>query len=332
MKFSRKSNKRSFDQSRKKKFSLSFIKYLTWSKKKDISNVPLPNIENLENEFMFMLKKINNKLENQHSKTEFRANQRLLITRSIDDFARISRRQCPYSSVSSQFVHRSLLKPVARRSSYSDVSLTAIPRCRIKETTNSSAEVFSESINNKTSLPPLRSNENSLKLSSNYYRSHNAAIIDFENQSNKCLEKSHSSPLPINTNQSLISDNTIQSAHIIHQYSDENRNPVSVYSCVSEVGDNQSMESISSDEESVKRSLLQHNKNKNLRHRWSLLDIWKTTMAKLPPILNRIRRKRLRLTGSREFRESLIIFYRSCKTMSYCSFSTRIRSTNADKQ
>ena len=189
MKFSRKSNKRSFDQSRKKKFRLSFIKYLTWPKKKDIANVPLPNIGELENEH--------------------------------------------------------------------------------------------------------------LKLNSRYNRSNLT--------SNKCLEKSHSSPLPMNTNQSLINDNRIQSAHIIHQYADENRNPVSVYSCVSEVGDNQSTESISSDEESVEQShLLQYNKNKNLRHRWSFLDIWNTTVAKLPPILNRIRRKRLRLTGSREFRESSI--------------------------
>jgi hypothetical protein len=52
----------------KKKFRLSFIKKLTWHKKKDISTIKLPlitslsspRIEELENEFMFTLKKINN--------------------------------------------------------------------------------------------------------------------------------------------------------------------------------------------------------------------------------------------------------------------------------
>jgi hypothetical protein len=197
--------------------------------------------------------------------------------------------------------------------------------CRINETTNSLAKIFSESIDHKTSLPSnlsikselclknckLHWNENSLKLNSRDYQSHNAAIIDMDHQSylalNKSLEKSHSSPLPMNRNQSSISNNPIQSAHFIDQYLDENKNPMSLYSYVSEMGENQSTESISSDEESVKRSLLQYTK-KNLRHRWSFLDIWKTTMSKLPPILNRIRRKRLRRTGSREFREFLRVF------------------------
>jgi hypothetical protein len=52
----------------KKKFRLSFIKKLTRHKKKDISTIKLPlitslsspRIEELENEFMFTLKKINN--------------------------------------------------------------------------------------------------------------------------------------------------------------------------------------------------------------------------------------------------------------------------------
>jgi hypothetical protein len=205
------------------------------------------------------------------------------ITRSIDDFARTSRQRYPQSSLSSQFVHQSLLKNAARRSSYSNVSLTTIPKCRVKETTHSSAKVFSESINDKTNLPSnlllqsesslqnrnsstnlqlsLYWNEKSLKSRSRHYLSHNAAIMDSDHQSNLSLNKS---PLSMNTNQSSISNNPIQSAYIIDQYPYANKNTVSLYSCVSEIGDNQPTESISSNEDGVKRSLLQYKESRSM--------------------------------------------------------------------
>jgi hypothetical protein len=356
----------------KKKFRFAFIKKLTWHKKKDTSMIKLPlitplsspPIAELENEFIFMLKKIYNKSETQncqqekHStlvdpfnlnnslketmgecnqyQTKFHAGKRLLITRSVHDFARTSKKRYLYSSLSSQPVHQSLLKNVARRASHSDTSLNTIPRYRIKETIDSLIKPSSESINNKKSLAckisiksesclkkqnfptnrklSLHWNEDSLKSTSKQYQSQDAAIIEFEHQSylsfSKTLEKSHSSPLPINKNHSSIINNHIQNAHIIHQYPYENKNKISLYACASEIGNDQSTESISSDDENVERRLLQYHENinkKNLRHRWSLLDIWQTTMAKLPPILNCVWRKRLHRTGSREFREFLFI-------------------------
>ena len=94
--------------------------------------------------------------------------------------------------------------------------------------------VFSPTLNNQMSLSSLHRNENSWQLS-------NAAIIDIDPRSNltltKSLEKSHSSPLPMNRNQSAMSNNNpIESAHLIDQYSEENNTPMCLYSCVSEVG------------------------------------------------------------------------------------------------
>jgi hypothetical protein len=162
----------------------------------------------------------------------------------------------------------------------------------------------------------LHWDENSLKSTLKQYQQQQAAIIEIDYQSyastsssanfSKPLEKSHSSPLPIHTNHLSISNNHIQSAHIIDQYQYEKKSGISLYSCVSEMGNDESMESMSSDEESVKHSLLRYEDNinkKNLRHRWSLFDIWEKTMAKLPPILNSIWRQQLYRTGSREFRK-----------------------------
>ena len=176
------------------------------------------------------------------------------------------------------------------------------------------------------SLSSLHRNENSWQLS-------NAAILDIDPRSNlpltKSLEKSYSSPLPMNRNQSAMSNNNpIESAHLIDQYSDENHHPMCLYSCVSEVGENQSLGSISSEEEeSVPRTLLQYEKT-NLRHRWRFLEIWKTTMTKLPPMWNRIQRKQLQRTGSREFREFLIL----SDSWDLLPCSVGIRGNTADKQ
>ncbi|CAF3329315.1 unnamed protein product [Rotaria sp. Silwood2] len=354
----------------KKKFRFSPIKKLIWHKKKDrsiiklplITRLPSPHIEELENEFMNALKKMYNNLETpnyekeKHStvvdffhlnntlketidecnqyQTMFHASKRLLITRSVDDFVRISVKPYFYSSLSSQFVHQSCLKNKLRRSNYSDKSLTHISKCQSIETTDSSIKLLLELTNTskisiksesclvKQNFPidhklSLQSIENSSKLTSKHYQQQEtAAIIEIEHQSyssisssidyNKPLEKSYSSPLPINTNHLFIKKKNIQSAHIIDQHQYENKNEITLYSCISGIGNDESMKSISSDDENIKRDLFQYQDNinkKNIRHRWSLFDIWETTIAKLPSILNCIWRQRLYRTGSREFRK-----------------------------
>jgi hypothetical protein len=353
MKFSRKSkktdvSKRSSNQSRKKlsnrdlslkinevktlqkKFRFPFIKKLTWHKKQLksplITSLPSPRIEELENEFMNRLTKMYNKSETQTYQPKFHTHKRLLITRSVDDFARTSRKCYLYSSLSSEPVYQSLLKNTTR---HSDTSLTIIPKYQLKQITDSSIKPPSDSnLPSKISMKSvsclkkenslthrklsLHWDENSLQSTLKQYQQQQAAIIEIDHQSyvsnnfSKPLEKSHSSPLPIHTNHLSISNNHIQSAHIIDQYQYEKKSGISLYSCVSEMGNDESMESISSDEESVKHSLLRYEGNinkKSLRHRWSLFDIWKRTMAKLPPILNSIWRQQLYRTGSREFRK-----------------------------
>ncbi|CAF5038288.1 unnamed protein product, partial [Rotaria sp. Silwood1] len=340
-----------------------------WHKKKDkstiklplITRLPSPRIEELENEFMNVLKNMYNNSEtsnyekrkyttvvdlfnlnntlketieecNQYQ-TMFHASKRLLLTRSVDDFANISIKPYLYSSLSSQFIYQSCLKNKVRRSNYSDKSLTNISKCQIREITDSSIKLLLELTNtsktyNKSELCLKKENspinhklslhwdESSLKLTSKHdQQQESAAIIEIEHQSyssissssidfSKPLEKSYSSPLPMNTNHLSSNNKNIQSAHLIDQYQHENKNRISLYSCISEMENDESTKTISSDDENVKHNLFQYQdtiNKKNIRHRWSLFDIWETTIAKLPPILNCIWRQRLYRTGSREF-------------------------------
>ncbi|CAF3388860.1 unnamed protein product [Rotaria sp. Silwood1] len=340
-----------------------------WHKKKDkstiklplITRLPSPRIEELENEFMNVLKNMYNNSEtsnyekrkyttvvdlfnlnntlketieecNQYQ-TMFHASKRLLLTRSVDDFANISIKPYLYSSLSSQFIYQSCLKNKVRRSNYSDKSLTNISKCQIREITDSSIKLLLELTNtsktyNKSELCLKKENspinhklslhwdESSLKLTSKHdQQQESAAIIEIEHQSyssissssidfSKPLEKSYSSPLPMNTNHLSSNNKNIQSAHLIDQYQYENKNRISLYSCISEMENDESTKTISSDDENVKHNLFQYQdtiNKKNIRHRWSLFDIWETTIAKLPPILNCIWRQRLYRTGSREF-------------------------------
>ena len=366
-------------KSTKKNFRFSPIKTFTWQKKKDgsTSKLPIlssPRIEELENEFMNVLEKMNNISEMKTSEKEkyarlvdscklndswkqtiegchqyqtiFRANRRLLITRSVDDFVRAPVESYLCSSFSSQFLGQLCLKNTARSSNHSDILLSNSSKNQIQESINSSVKLFVESVSNKKNLPlkislkcesylekqnpssepkpSLDRNETSLKLIPREYQQQEAAIIEVEHQSypssslsvdinRKSLEKSYSSPLPMNRNHSSIIDKYIQSAHMIGQGQYENGSGISSYSYVTKVESDQSTtNSISSDKESVKQKLLRDQDNANekyIRRRWSLFDMWETTMTKLPPILNCIWRQRLYATGSREFRRFLLILY-----------------------
>ena len=276
----------------KKRFFSAFFKHFSWYKKKDTSTLP-PRIEELENEFMSLLETIHERNSKERIKEEcqrkFYANKRLLITRSIDDFARFSRRRYFHSSFSSPFVHQAVLNNSVRRSNQSDLSLTNIPKYRAIEITNSSLQTFSESITSDISK---------------HSQSYDAAIIDFEHQS---LGKSSSSPLPINTNHSSIMNNPLQSAHLIHPCFYENKNAVSLQSCCSQMGiDHSTEETTSSDEENVNCSLLKHDRE-YLRDRWSLMNIWESAKTRLPSVLNHIWRKHLGQTGSKDYRKFLSI-------------------------
>lgn len=243
---------------------------------------------------MSLLEQINERnAQDPGERTDY-ANERLLITRSIDDFARFSRRRDLHSSFSSPFVHRAVFKNAARRS---NLSFTNISKYRTKEITDSSLKISTESIGNTSTFCSTRSTTSDI---SKYSQSHDAAVIDFEYQS---LGKSSSSPLPINTNHSLVIQNTLQSAHLIHPCLYQNRNAVSLQSCCSEMGMDHSMEETSSsDEETIKHSLLKHDRD-YLRNRWSLMKMWEAAKTRFPSVLNQIWRKRLAQTASKEYCE-----------------------------
>ncbi|CAF1676521.1 unnamed protein product, partial [Rotaria magnacalcarata] len=122
----------------------------------------------------------------------------------------------------------------------------------------------------------------------------------------KPLEKSYSSPLPINAKHfynNNNNNNNLQSAHFIDQYS-KDRSELSLDSSMNEIENNQSIKNIYSYDNNIENNLFQYENNirkKTLQRRWSLLDIWKTTINKLPPIVNCIWRQQLHRTGSREF-------------------------------
>lgn len=255
----------------KKKFRLSFIKKLIWYKKKSISINSLSSlrIEKIKNDlknidslpsFSRPFRKADEEIYQYQRK--FHAKKRLLMTRSIDSFAR---KWYLYSSLSSQTV-------LPKRLSHSNISLTIISKSTSKQ-----------------------------------YQSQNAAIIEFEHQSHlSYLEKSHSSPLPMNTNHLYIYHNDIQSAHIINEHLYKNQNEISLQSCISEMENDQLTESASSDEDNVNCRLIQYHENikkKTFQYTWSMLDFWKKTIS----ILNCVWRKQLQCTGSREFREFFLV-------------------------
>ena len=219
-----------------------------------------------------MLEKINGNHSaedtTQDCERKFYANERLLTIRSTDDFARSSRKKYQMKNTTIDSLVKNSFESIVEQSIFSS--------------TRSMSSDLSEPC-----------------------PTHDAAIIDFEHQS---LGKSSSSPLPINTNHSSTRTNVLQSAHLIHPCLYENQNAVSVQSCLSEMGtEHSSEETSSSDGENVERSLLKQDKE-YLRHRWSLLDIWNSTKARLPPALNHIWRKHLGRTGSKEYREFIFIF------------------------
>ncbi|CAF0960444.1 unnamed protein product [Adineta steineri] len=323
----------------KKKFRFSFIKNFIWHKKTHISTTKLPlisslsspRIEELQNEFMNVLREMCNKSEiqkyqqkkysilsnllninhfskeiiqeyNLYHQTESHTHNRLLTTRSVDNFTSKSIEHYLYSSLSSEPIHQSFLRNIIKRTNN---SLIKIP---LKSKVNKRNSSLNISIKSESCLKKPNSLPHSkLSLKSASEQQQEAAIIDIEYpslNSIKPLEKSYSSPLPIKTNHLSFSNNYIQSAHIINQY--ENKSKISLYSSINEMESDESMESISSDEDNVKHSLLKYQENihmKNLRHRWSLFDVWRKTMTKLPSTLNCIWRERLYHTGSREFCE-----------------------------
>lgn len=191
---------------------LELFKRLSHHSRKSSSNDKLSIISNEE--------KSNN---NKNFKQQYNKNQKLLLTRSADNFPK-----------------RSII----------DSSL----KSKVVSLTNQSIFSSKESILNKQTYSQQDNQSAIIEIEHKSYSS-----LLSSNDSDKPLEKSYSSPLPINKNYLFNNNNKIQSAHMINPYED------------------------------------------NTRRRSSLLKIWRTTVDKLPPILNCIWRQRLHRTGSREF-------------------------------
>ncbi|CAF4562713.1 unnamed protein product [Rotaria magnacalcarata] len=259
--------------------------------------------------------------------TVFYAGQRLLINRSLDNFTRKSIKPYFNASSSSQFLHQTYFKSIAKRLYYSDISLSMISKYQTKQDMNSSIKLLLRSMDNKNNYSSklvieyesILNKQNSLSsLRNDSKDKEESAIIEIEHQSynsiissidlSKPLEKSYSSPLPINAkhfynNNNNNNNNNLQSAHFIDQYS-KDRSELSLDSSMNEIENNQSIKNIYSYDNNIENNLFQYENNirkKTLQRRWSLLDIWKTTINKLPPIVNCIWRQQLHRTGSREF-------------------------------
>ncbi|CAF2985279.1 unnamed protein product [Rotaria socialis] len=302
-----------------------------------MTHLSSPHTEERENEYTNALQNANNhfKQENYSNKidtihfntslkettkefnqyqTMFYADQKLLINRSLDNFTRKSINPYFNASLSSQFLHQTSFKRIARRLYYSDISLSMISKYQTKQNMNSSIKLLLRSMDNKNNsssklvieYESILNKQNSLSsLKSDSKDKEESAIIEIEHQSynsiissidlSKPLEKSYSSPLPINAKH-FYNNNNLQSAHFIDQYS-EDRSELSLDSSMNEIENNQSIKNIYSYDNNIENNI----RKKTVQRRWSLLDIWKTTINKLPPIVNCIWRQQLRRTGSREF-------------------------------
>ncbi|UJR15426.1 hypothetical protein I4U23_002371 [Adineta vaga] len=301
MKFNRKSNRNfanSMNNSRRR-FRLPFLTKLTWFRKKKQSTMKLSPLsssytEDHPIEFIDTLKTTYNKSEitlfNLYSdqyQALFRANKRLLMTRSADDISSMS-----IKSYGDQL----LLK--TKRVNHSDI---LAPSARVSQTIHSSMSTPSKVINHTTKSKCCSMKENSPihHPSSSYHdkislqslfqhnQQHDAAIIEVKYHQSlsmnytKPISKSYSSPLPIKIQDLSLNNNPIESAHIFDQYQYAKCSVQSLYSCVSEMENDSSTESISSDEKNDNYHLLSHGTNlrrRMLHHRWSLFDIWQKTM------------------------------------------------------
>ncbi|CAM4840159.1 unnamed protein product, partial [Rotaria magnacalcarata] len=173
--------------------------------------------------------------------TVFYAGQRLLINRSLDNFTRKSIKPYFNASSSSQFLHQTYFKSIAKRLYYSDISLSMISKYQTKQDMNSSIKLLLRSMDNKNNYSSklvieyesILNKQNSLSsLRNDSKDKEESAIIEIEHQSynsiissidlSKPLEKSYSSPLPINAKHfynNNNNNNNLQSAHFIDQYS-----------------------------------------------------------------------------------------------------------------
>ncbi|CAF1370205.1 unnamed protein product, partial [Rotaria magnacalcarata] len=282
------------EQKSQKLSSDSCLAWKTGSKKKERSTVELPLMTHLssshtderDNEYRNALQKANNhfKQENYSNKidtihfttsleettkqfnqyqTVFYAGQRLLINRSLDNFTRKSIKPYFNASSSSQFLHQTYFKSIAKRLYYSDISLSMISKYQTKQDMNSSIKLLLRSMDNKNNYSSklvieyesILNKQNSLSsLRNDSKDKEESAIIEIEHQSynsiissidlSKPLEKSYSSPLPINAkhfynNNNNNNNNNLQSAHFIDQYS-KDRSELSLDSSMNEIENNQS--------------------------------------------------------------------------------------------
>lgn len=301
-----------------------------------------PRIEALENEFMRRLKHMrysNRRVDLQQAeqslqeaikkgpryRTDCYASKRLLITRSADDLSRVAHNHGVATSRSSQAVRRPFLTRILTRSSCSDPSLITMNKEKVERRVPAHIRSAVESIRrDQTETMKFESclrkdhSKTTRKLSIHWdeqsltstSRQSQAAVIEVEHQTTlpialcKPLQKSHSSPIPINTNHLSTNHNPIRSAHLLDQCSLERPSRMSLYACTSAMGNTHTTTSSSSDEDEVTGSLLQYPKKikqVSLRDRWRLWDLWKNTLANVPSILNCVWRQRVHLTGSREF-------------------------------
>ena len=203
--------------------------------------------------------------------------KRLIITRSADDFPRLSIEPPLKGSKSAQPLPQFSSTAALQRTTNSDPSLIRIVKI---------PSIFkSESSNDQPGIIPM--SQQPLPM---------IAV--------RPLEKSYSSPLPMNQNRSACHEqDMIHSAHLIEPYSNEQTK--STATLISSGGTTTTETSSSNDESQTERSLLKnqnHLEEMSLRHRWSFVDLWRNTLTKIPSMWNCVWKQQVHRTGSREFR------------------------------